>query len=253
MNIYFLTGMPRSGNTILSSVLNQNPNVKISPHSLLPVLIDSVINMKKHERFINFPDFKGLDNIVDNIFENYYAHYNCENIIDRASWGHYWKIIDRLPIKGKKYIILYRPILEILASFVKIHKPEDVHYYCDELMMKDTLVTENLNSIRNILKSKKEYLLITYDDLIKDFSKTIQKICGYINIPYIRPDYTKIKQFELNGVKYDDSYLGVDFHTIETNFIKKTKDDFLKILPLGVIEKYKNFDKQIRKELNYKT
>ncbi len=37
--------------------------------------------------------------IIDNFFNNYYKHYNCENILDRAPWGHpeYYNIIKPLP------------------------------------------------------------------------------------------------------------------------------------------------------------
>ena len=58
ININFLVGMPRAGNTILSSILNQNPNVKMSAHSILPTLLDSILQIKNHERFLNFPDDK---------------------------------------------------------------------------------------------------------------------------------------------------------------------------------------------------
>ena len=245
ININFLVSLPRAGNTILSSVLNQNPYVKVSANSVVPLLIDSINNIKLEERFLNFPDSTGLDNTLNNVFKNYYEHYKCKNIIDRGAWGHYWKIIERLPLQSKKYIILYRPILEVLASFVKVHKPRYVEEYCDDMMMKDSIITENLNSIRNILVSKKDYLLITYDELIKDFSKTIQKICKYINAPFKKPDFKNIQQFNINNVYYNDSAIrhrkGI-FHTIDTKSIKRKECDIKKILPEYTINKYKGFD-----------
>ena len=33
--IYYLAGLPRAGNTLLGSILNQNPKVKVSPNSML--------------------------------------------------------------------------------------------------------------------------------------------------------------------------------------------------------------------------
>ena len=71
ININFLVGMPRAGNTILSSILNQNPNVKMSAHSILPTLLDSILQIKNHERFLNFPDSHGIDNIIENIFDQF--------------------------------------------------------------------------------------------------------------------------------------------------------------------------------------
>lgn len=242
ININFLVSMPRAGNTLLSSVLNQNPHVKLSSHSVLPVLIDSVISIKKNLRFLNFPDPVGIDNIVENIFNNYYEHYECKTIIDRGAWGHYWKIIEKLKIKNKKYIILYRPIVEVLASFVKLQNPKYIAEFCDDLMMKDSLITENLSSINNIVNSGHDYLFITYDDLIKDFSTVLKKLCKYVNVPYIKPDYKNIQQLNLNGIKYNDAVLGGDYHKLDTGAVRKIEMNLEKILPKEVIKKYKNFD-----------
>ena len=241
MNIYFLTSIPRAGNTLLASVFNQHPQAKISPNSVLPLLINNIIETKKNIRFHNFPDFKGIDNIIDNLFENYYAHYNCNTIIDRAAWGFHLNILEHMPVNNK-FIILHRPLLEVLASFVKIEKPTNVVEHCDNLLLKETILSDSLKSIQNIIDNKKEYLLITYDDLVNNICECIQKICKFINIDYLEPDLNNIQQFKINDIGYDDSVLSGNFHTIKTDNIEKNLIEVEKILPKEVINKYKNFD-----------
>ena len=34
--VYFISGFPRAGNTLLSSILNQNPNISATGKSFLP-------------------------------------------------------------------------------------------------------------------------------------------------------------------------------------------------------------------------
>tara|TARA_B100001094_G_C18131979_1_gene772800 strand:- start:403 stop:528 length:126 start_codon:yes stop_codon:yes gene_type:complete len=34
--IFFISGLPRSGNTLLSSLLNQNPDITVSGQSIIP-------------------------------------------------------------------------------------------------------------------------------------------------------------------------------------------------------------------------
>jgi len=34
--VYFLTGFPRAGNTVLAAILNQNKNIGATGHSSLP-------------------------------------------------------------------------------------------------------------------------------------------------------------------------------------------------------------------------
>ena len=125
ININFLTGLPRAGNTLLSSVLNQNPNVKVSAYSVLPLLINNILDVKNNNRFKNFPDFEGIDNIVKKLFENYYAHYQCNNIIDRGAWGYHLDALEHMSINNR-FIVLYRPILEVLTSFVNLLIPSRI-------------------------------------------------------------------------------------------------------------------------------
>jgi hypothetical protein len=241
MNIYFLTGIPRAGNTILSSVFNQNPYAKISAHSVLPLLFNNILDVKNNNTFCNFPDFEGIDNIIRNIFKNYYAHYNCNTIIDRASWGFYLNLLEYMPVNNK-FIILHRPLLEVLASFVRVEKPTNVIKYCDDLLLKETILSKALTSTQNIIDNKKEYLLITYDDLVNNICECIQKICKFIDIDYLEPDLNNIQQFKINDIGYDDSVLSGNFHTIKTDNIEKNLIEVEKILPKEIINKYKNFD-----------
>ena len=189
MNVYFLTGIPRAGNTLLASVFNQNPYAKISAHSVLPLLFNSILEVKNNFRFKNFPDFEGVDNIINNIF-----------------------------------------------------KPTDVIKYCDNLMLKETILSDALISTQNIIDSKKDYLLITYDDLVDDICKCVKKICEFISVSYIKPDLNNIRQLKINNIEYDDSVWTDDFHTIRTKEIKKNKYNIKDFLPKRVIDKYKNFD-----------
>lgn len=241
MNVYFLTGIPRAGNTLLSSIFNQNPHAKISAHSVLPLLFNSILEVKKDNRFKNFPDFKGIDNIIDNLFKNYYAHYNCSTIIDRGAWGFHLNILKQMSVNNK-FIILHRPLLEVMASFVRVDKPINVVKYCDNLLLKETILSDALTSTQNIIDSKKEYLLITYDDLVNDICESIKKICKFINILYIEPDLNNIGQLNINNVRYNDSVLSGNFHTIRTGEIIKNKTNIEDFLPKRVIDKYKNFD-----------
>jgi len=146
-----------------------------------------------------------------------------------------------MPVNNK-FIILHRPLLEVIASFVRVDKPINVVKYCDDLLLKETILSDALTSTKNIIDSKKEYLLITYDDLINDICESIKKICKFINIPYIEPDLNDIGQLNINNVEYNDSVLSGNFHTIRTGEIIKDKNNIEDFLPKRVIDKYKNFD-----------
>ena len=84
---YFLCGLPRAGNTLLASLINQNPNITLTANSIVPEIIYQLASLKKTEIYRNFPDWKSLDNVIMNTFDSYYKDYSAEHIIDRGPWG----------------------------------------------------------------------------------------------------------------------------------------------------------------------
>ena len=85
--IFFLTGFPRAGNTLLTSILNQNPDIGCTPNSIVLGIMKEVFLLKTTEIFFNYPDHNSLDNILDMVFPVYYKNWNFKYIIDRGPAG----------------------------------------------------------------------------------------------------------------------------------------------------------------------
>jgi len=45
---YFLSGFPRSGNTLLSTILNQNPTIATTGHSFIPDIFLQLERIKNY-------------------------------------------------------------------------------------------------------------------------------------------------------------------------------------------------------------
>ena len=84
---YFLCSLPRAGNTILGSIINQSKNLRLSSNSILPETIYKLFLLKQDEIFRNFPDHNSLNNIIKNVFKNYYKDWKEDHIITRGVWG----------------------------------------------------------------------------------------------------------------------------------------------------------------------
>jgi hypothetical protein len=77
--------------------------------------------LKENIIYKNFPDNKSLDNIIKNVFNNYYKDWKANFIIDRGPWGTPGNLsILKILINKPKFIILYRPVLECLALLLKL-------------------------------------------------------------------------------------------------------------------------------------
>jgi hypothetical protein len=242
-NIYFLSSLPRAGNTLLGSIINQSKYVKLTANSILTSVIYALTLLKEHEIYKNFSDEESLNNIINNVFNNYYEKWEGDNIIDRSVWGTPFNLkCLKSIIKNPKFIILYRPVLECLTSFIKIENPIDIQARCNDLMSDEGMIGKGLWSIKNILKEKESNIIVHYKDLIKNPNKEIKKIFDYLQIPFTNFNLSNLRQFSVNNINYDDSIHKAPLHLIRTNEIKLNKYNVEDYLPSNIIKQYSNLD-----------
>tara|TARA_R110000744_G_scaffold23899_1_gene60392 strand:+ start:36 stop:794 length:759 start_codon:yes stop_codon:yes gene_type:complete len=241
---FFLVGLPRAGNTLLGSLINQNTNVCLTGNSVLMDVLWQLDDIKRNNHYYkNFPDKKSFNNITKSIFKNYYSDYKANKIIDRGTWGvkENLSLIKQNVVKKPKFIILYRPILECLASFSKAGYDTDdwADYYMDK---NGGLLQMGLSGITNILANKEEHIFIHYADLVSNPIETIKRIFSFIGEDYIPIKTKDFEQFKANNTSYNDTTLVAPLHTIRTKEIKYTEIDITKYLSKRTIFKYKDND-----------
>jgi sulfotransferase len=87
---HFLAGLPRSGNTLLSAILNQNPDIYSTPLSPLPTFMwefaNSAGNMEQTNR--NTENQIKAEIFLSSFMDNYYKEVEKPVVIDREkAWG----------------------------------------------------------------------------------------------------------------------------------------------------------------------
>ena len=243
-NIYFLSSLPRAGNTLLGSIINSNKNIKCTANSIVPGILDDLFKLKETSEFKNFPDHESLDNVIKNVFNKYYENWNVDIIIDRSAWG----TPDNLNyvhhiIKNPKFIILIRPVLECISSFVRLEVEAGIDKnaikdYVYSLMDINTgVIGKSLWSIENIIKTKQNCKILYYKDLVNDTDSFLKDLSEYVKVDIKKPK--ELKQFSVNNIKYDDSVYQQNLHTIKTESIESFKYDVIKYIPKEIIERYK--------------
>ena len=142
---FFLSGLPRSGSTMLSAILSQNPTIHAEGNSpLLQYLIDMNISVyqKAREQLDANKKYAIVDRMIRNIPDAYYTNTEKQYVIDKSrTWTYPTNVdlIKRYITATPKIIVLVRPIEEIVASFVNLYKKngrED--YNVITLLEKDT-------------------------------------------------------------------------------------------------------------------
>ena len=252
-DIFFLHGLPRSGNTLFGSIMNQNPDVAATANSICADMMGHLFMLKHTDIFKNYPDHKSFDNVAKKVFENYYKDWNYNYIIDRAPWGYPINLKFLKETRSNvKIILLVRDVIEVLASFIRWSKREPtafVNQYgaktveekCDMLMGKESMIVKDLTGVKHLLdhQPKEIYHLVEYNNLVKHPKKTIDGIYEFLGIPKFKHSFINLDQFKVNGMKYDEAIVGEGLHTIKTDAIYKDKYDAYNIIPKSIIEKYK--------------
>lgn len=259
--LYF-SGLPRSGNTLLSAILNENSDIHSTGHSFLP---DLFFAMKKTEyssdRFKNYPCHNNLTNVYKNIIPNYYKNYNVKYVIERGDWITPYNInlLNQFVPNKIKIVILVRDILQIIKSFLKLCEENPEFYinqeynsldhttlFTDEIetkvdlfMAKDKYIDTMLYSIHQLKKNNllKNFLLVDYNDLVDEPKKTIDKIYNYYGIEPFKHSFKNFKKTPI----YDDSIVGAPMHKLMEGKIER-KDYNIK-LSKNIINKYKHLNK----------
>ena len=142
-----------------------------------------------------------------------------------------------------KFLLLVRPLIEVLASYVKVQKPKDVENFIYNVMHPDVgKIYFDWQSTSNIIKTNQNYLLIKYDDLVNNTEEKMKEIYNYFNIPEFKHVFQNVEQFNYNGVQYDDSvFESPNLHKIRSD-IKKEDYDIEKYLPKEIIKRYAGWD-----------
>ena len=254
-DIFFLHGLPRAGNTVFGSIMNQNKNVAVTANSICSEIISEIYSLQKTDIFKNFPDHCSLQNVTKNVFNNYYKDWKQDYIIDRAPWG-YPKDLKFLKLikQDIKIIVLVRDVIEVLGSFLAWSEKEPssfVNQYaaktkeekCHMLMNKDGQLVKELIGIKHLLdyQPKEIYHIVDFNNLVKNTENTINDIYDFLGIPKYKHDFNNIGQFKVNNINYDDTIMGKGLHTLKEGAISDYKEDYnaYKIVPKSIIDAYK--------------
>ena len=263
--IYTLAGFPRAGNTLLSCILNQNPSVQATAHSVTPDILYALEQVKKFSPcYLNFPDANSYDNVMKNIISNYYKDWNADYIIERGDWitPFNFNVFKKYAPNKIKIVIMVRDIIDIIKSYLKLceKNPEfhinreynlldktelytnEIETKCDLIMKKNGYVDRALYSIKWILENNNLYdiHIVEYENLVNDTEGTVKSICEFYDLPLFEYKFTDLQQLEVNGQVYNDEYLKAPLHTIRTDKVEKDMTDIH--LSPKVINKYNNLE-----------
>ena len=243
--------LPRSGNTLFASLMNQNPDLAVTANSITFGILKEILLLKETDIFQNYPDHKSLDNVLLSVYQNYYKDWNYKYIIDRGpvmTEGNL-SLVSQCLQQPIKCIVLWRDLMDVLASFIKWFENEPTAFpnkfgnSIEEkligLLSQGNAVGKSLSGIQNALKPENKHMchIIKYENLVTEPEKSLRSIYNFLEIEYYPHRYSNLNQFSLNGLGYDDKVVGNNMHTIKTE-LKLEENPYKKMIPQKIIKEF---------------
>ena len=180
---YFIAGLPRSGSTLLSAILNQNPRFHSAPNSpVLSTMVTLEQFLMTDEHFNAYPKVQQGKEIIASILPQYYSDVKQPVVFDKnRAWVSRIDYIRGYFDINPRIICPVRDISEILASFITLIRDsyssnQGKLNIIDETLVKNNipLTDENrcafISSSEGILGASyntiKDALMNGYDDMI---------------------------------------------------------------------------------------
>jgi len=249
--LFFLVAQPRSGNTLFTSIINQNPEIACTPNSITLEIMKDLFLLKQTDVFQNYPDHKSLDNVLDVVYDTYYKDWPQPIIIDRGpvmTEGNLY-LMQKHFKRPFKCIVLLRDTVDVLASYMKWYT-ENPDAFVNKLantdeeklsivMNKEGAVAKDLEAIKNSYNYKDMCHYVKYDDLVSQPEQEIRKVYEFMNLPYFNHRFQDLQQVEVNGMKYDDTVLGKNMHNIRST-VEKVPNPYIDKIPERIRQKYEH-------------
>ena len=249
--LFFLVAQPRSGNTLFTSIMNQNPEIACTPNSITLEIMKDLFLLKQTDVFQNYPDHKSLDNVLDVVYDTYYKDWPQPIIIDRGpvmTEGNLY-LMQKHFKQPFKCIVLLRDTIDVLASYMKWYT-ENPDAFVNKLantdeeklsvvMNKDGAVAKELEAIKNSYKYQDMCHYIKYDDMVSNPEKIFIDLYQFLGIKPFKHSFQDLKQVEVNGMKYDDTIVGKNMHNIRS-VVRKVPNPYLDKIPERIRQKYEH-------------
>ena len=210
---YFDCGLPRSGSTLLGSLLNQNPQIHAGPLSPVFEVMYYTRDRLQGEQAQAHPKPKLFKKMVGTLIDTYYEDVSKPVVVDRCrAWPAHIDLIKEYITPEPKILCTVRHPLDILASFIDlINNSRSVSFIdkallqqgmfitndtrCHFMMNPGGIVWESMNALATAFRNNQTQHIhfIQYDDLVSDPKRVMQGIHSFLRMKPYEYDFENVE------------------------------------------------------------
>jgi sulfotransferase len=210
-----LSGLPRTGSTLLSAILSQNPDIHAEGNSAVCQLMwdmhMSCEGSASEQLRANRREAATQDALVSAVPAIYYREVTARHIVDKCrSWTlpANMMLLRRYITPQPKVIVLTRPVDEIVDSFVRLRRANN---WTGDLGagLREPGSEPIMRSLEGVEWAKThnsgEFLFIEYADLVENTASVLDQVYEFTGIEPFAHDLDHI----VNRHPEDDSVYGL--------------------------------------------
>ena len=212
MKLHVVTGLPRSGSTLLCNILNQNPKFWSTSTSALSNLLSVVSHT-----LANSPEVKGLlqcnreqtehrmKAAAQAFVKEWHSIHDREIVFDKSrSWTHNSLLLNSL-YPDAKMLVTVRDLRSVFGSCEKQHRKNPIldeakdlnsktlYSRADTMFSPDGLIGGPIVGIQDILNRKVDVFFVKYEDFAADPTLIMSRVYGYLGEENFEHDFENVE------------------------------------------------------------
>ena len=207
--IHFISGLPRSGSTLLSALLRQNPRFEAGMSGPLAGLFDALLGkMSARNEFSVFLDDDKRQRILHGLFDNFYANQTAEVVFDTSrAWCGRMAALERL-FPDAKMIACVREVSWVVDSIERlvqknVFSPSSIFNYnpggtvytrANAVVSPDGMVGGPYDLLKQACygAQNNRLLLVQYETLTTDPGRTMAAIYDFLEEPAFEHNFDNV-------------------------------------------------------------
>lgn len=239
--VVFMSGLPRSGSTLLMNILAQNPHVQPSGTSGLFEIVQGMRNQYTQSVNIKAQPEEEMDTRFKECCKaaiRGWCEGDKEIYIEKSrAWPQFFEFLQNIGMKPYM-IVTVRDLRPVLASMEKLYRKNSLRVdpvaglSTTEARVKQwgggVPVGEAANQIQDLFTRglSDQVIFVKYEDLVQNPQQTLSKIYSYIDEDTYLHDFANVEQVTVE----DDRLHGIpDLHNIRSA-VSIEQDDWNEVL-----------------------
>ncbi|BBX62865.1 hypothetical protein MSAS_20390 [Mycobacterium saskatchewanense] len=239
--IHFISGLPRSGSTLLAALLRQNPRFEAGMSGPLAGLFGALLGeMSGRNEFSVFIDDNKRERILRGLFNDFYADCTAEVVFDtNRGWCGWMPAIARL-FPNAKVIACVRELPWVVDSIERliqrnVFSPSSIFNYsaggtvysrAQQVVASDGMVGGPYDALKQACygAQRDRLLVLQYETLTTDPAKSMQAIYRFIGQPVFEHDFVHV---DYDVTEFDERAGTPGLHTVRATVEAQPRETLL--------------------------